>query len=55
VEWISPQTFCLRDVDSDWVAGGKQMGFDVLKAMNPGTAFTHMEWYLKSDGEVVFG
>ena len=55
VEWISPQTLCLRDVDSDWVAGGVQMGADVLKAMNPGNAFTHMEWYRKSDGEVVFG
>jgi len=55
VEWISPQTLCLRDVDSEWVAGGVQMGADVLKAMNPGNAFTHMEWYRKSDGEVVFG
>jgi biotin carboxylase len=55
VEWISPQTMCLRDVDSAWVAGGVQMGVDVLKAMNPGNAFTHMEWYRKSDGEVVFG
>lgn len=54
-EWISPQTLCLRDVDTDWVAGGVQMGADVLKAMNPGNAFTHMEWYRKSDGEVVFG
>ena len=54
-EWISPQTHCLRDVDSAWVAGGVKMGADVLKAMNPGNAFTHMEWYRKSDGEVVFG
>ena len=54
-EWISPQTLCLRDVDTAWVAGGVQMGADVLKAMNPGNAFTHMEWYRKSDGEVVFG
>ena len=55
LEWVSPQTLCLRDVDSDWVAGGRQMGVDVLKAMNPGNAFTHMEWYRKADGEVVFG
>ena len=54
-EWISPQTLCLRDVDSAWVAGGVKMGADVLTAMNPGNAFTHMEWYRKSDGEVVFG
>ena len=31
------------------------MGFDVIKALNFGTGFTHMEWYRKSDGEVVFG
>ena len=55
VEWISPQTICLRDVKSTWVADGVQMGADVLEAMNPGNAFTHMEWYRKSDGEVVFG
>ena len=55
MEWISPQTMCLRDMESDWVAGGVQMGADVLKAMNPGNAFTHMEWYRKADGEVVFG
>ncbi len=55
VEWISPQTLCLRDVESEWVSGGVKMGADVLKAMNPGNAFTHMEWYRKSDGEVVFG
>ncbi|HYW51893.1 MAG TPA: ATP-grasp domain-containing protein, partial [Gemmatimonadaceae bacterium] len=55
VEWISPQTLCLRDVDSEWVKDGVQMGHDVLKAMNPGNAFTHMEWYRKADGEVVFG
>ncbi len=55
VEWISPQTICLRDVKSPWVADGVQMGADVLEAMNPGNAFTHMEWYRKSDGEVVFG
>jgi biotin carboxylase len=54
-EWISPQTLCLRDVNSAWVAGGVKMGADVLAAMNPGNAFTHMEWYRKSDGEVVFG
>ncbi len=55
LEWVSPQTLCLRDMDSEWVAGGVKMGADVLAAMNPGNAFTHMEWYRKSDGEVVFG
>ncbi|MCU0625388.1 MAG: ATP-grasp domain-containing protein [Gemmatimonadaceae bacterium] len=54
-EWISPQTLCLRDVDSEWVRGGRAMGEAVIPVMKPGTAFTHMEWYRKSDGEVVFG
>ena len=31
------------------------MGHEVLKALNMKTGFTHMEWYRKSDGEVVFG
>ena len=54
-EWISPQTLCLRDVSSDWAAGGVAMGEAVIPVMRPGTAYTHMEWYRKSDGEVVFG
>ncbi len=54
-EWISPQTLCLRDVASDWVTGGVAMGEAVIPVMRPGTAYTHMEWYRKSDGEVVFG
>jgi hypothetical protein len=54
-EWISPQTLTLRDVTSDWVKGGVRMGEEVLKALDFQTGFTHMEWYLKPDGEVVFG
>jgi hypothetical protein len=27
----------------------------VLKALNMGSGFTHMEWFRKADGEVVFG
>jgi len=54
-EWISPQTLTLRDVDSERVAGGVAMGKAVLKALNFQTGFTHMEWYKKPDGEVVFG
>ena len=55
LEWISPQTLSLRDIDTDWVKDGVQQGHDVLKALNFDTGFTHMEWYRKSDGEVVFG
>jgi hypothetical protein len=54
-EWISPQTLTVRDVDSEWVAGGVRMGEEVLKALDFQTGFTHMEWYKKPDGEVVFG
>jgi hypothetical protein len=31
------------------------MGEQVLAALGFETGFTHMEWYLKPDGEVVFG
>jgi biotin carboxylase len=55
VEWISPQTLSYRHVDDPWVAGGRAMGEQVLTALGFDTGFTHMEWYRKSDGEVVFG
>lgn len=54
-EWISPQVIALRDVEAPELAGGVRMGFDVIRALQFGTGFTHMEWYRKSDGEVVFG
>jgi biotin carboxylase len=55
LEWISPTTIARRDPDAPELAGGKQMGFAVLEAMGFRDGFTHMEWYRKSDGEVVFG
>lgn len=54
-EWISPQTLCLRDLDAPELAGGHEMGRAVLEALGMKTGFTHMEWYRKSNGEVVFG
>ena len=54
-EWISPQVIALRDVDDPKLAGGVRMGFEVIDALDFRTGFTHMEWYLKDDGEVVFG
>ncbi len=54
-EWISPQTLSLRDIDTPWVKDGVQQGHDVLTALKFDTGFTHMEWYRKADGEVVFG
>ena len=54
-EWISPQVIALRDVDDARLAGGVRMGFDVIRALGFRAGFTHMEWYRKTDGEVVFG
>lgn len=54
-EWISPQVIALRDVDRPELADGIRMGHDVIRALRFDTGFTHMEWYRKADGEVVFG
>lgn len=54
-EWISPQTLTYKHVDDPKVAGGRAMGEQVLKTLGYDTGFTHMEWYLKSNGEAVFG
>ena len=55
VQWISPQIIMLRDPEAEELRGGREMGRAVLRALGFRTGFTHMEWYLKSDGEVVFG
>ena len=55
VEWISPQTVTLRDLHAPHLEVGRRLGADVLKALDYESGFTHMEWYLKSDGEAVFG
>ncbi len=54
-EWISPQTVVLRDVEADHLAGGRDMGRAVLKALGLKTGFTHMEWYRTAKGETIFG
>ena len=54
-EWISPQVIALRDVDDPGLADGIRMGFDVIRALEFDSGFTHMEWYRKADGDVVFG
>ena len=54
-EWISPQVVALREPDAAALAGGVRMGFDVIRALGFERGFTHMEWYRKADGEVVFG
>lgn len=54
-EWVSPQAIVLRNLDDEFIAQGKAMGFAVLEALGFREGFTHMEWYRKADGEAVFG
>lgn len=54
-QWISPQTIALRDIEREELAGGRRMGEQVIEALGFETGFTHMEWFRKADGEVVFG
>ncbi|HET7529438.1 MAG TPA: hypothetical protein VFJ98_00605 [Mycobacteriales bacterium] len=54
-EWVSPVSISLRNLSVDFVAGGREMGVAVLRALGFQSGFTHMEWYRKADGEVVFG
>ncbi len=54
-EWISGSSTCLRDLDMPEIQGGRRMGRQVLAALGFEDGFTHMEWYRKFDGEVVFG
>jgi len=54
-EWVSPVTISLRDLSVPELQGGRKMGADVLTALGFRSGFTHMEWYRKADGEVVFG
>jgi hypothetical protein len=55
VQWTSPQTVALRDLDLPVIAPGREMGFAVLQALGFRTGFTHMEWFLTDSGEAVFG
>ncbi len=55
VESISPIIATVRDLTPPHIQRGIQLGRQVLKALGMGTGFTHMEWYLKASGEVVFG
>ncbi|CAN5282367.1 ATP-grasp domain-containing protein [soil metagenome] len=54
-EWISPMTIALRDLSVPDLTTGRALGAAVLDALGFTDGFTHMEWYLKADGEVVFG
>jgi biotin carboxylase len=54
-EWISPIAVALRDLDAPDLQGGRVLGAAVLQVLGFRDGFTHMEWYRKADGEVVFG
>jgi hypothetical protein len=54
-EWISPQTIALRDLTTPDVKEGIALGHEVLKALEFGTGFTHMEWFYTAKKEAIFG
>lgn len=54
-EWISPIIITVKELNQPHLLQGLQLGRGVLKALNMGDGFTHMEWYLTPKGEVVFG
>jgi biotin carboxylase len=54
-EWISPVIITVRDLARPEFAGGLALGENVLGALGMGDGFTHMEWFRKADGDVVFG
>ena len=55
LQWVSPQTICLRNLDRPEIQPGREMGRVVLDALGFRTGFTHMEWFLTDSGEAVFG
>jgi biotin carboxylase len=54
-EWISPIITTVRDLRQPAVTDGIKLGYGILDALGMGTGFTHMEWFKKPSGEVVFG
>jgi biotin carboxylase len=54
-EWISPIITTVRELRQPAVAGGIALGHGILSALGMGTGFTHMEWFKKPSGDVVFG
>ncbi len=54
-EWISPVIVTVKNLAQPAVSDGIQLGRQVLTALGMGDGFTHMEWFKKPDGEVVFG
>jgi biotin carboxylase len=54
-EWVSPIMLSVRDLAQPHIQAGIALGRKVLAALGMGDGMTHMEWFRKPDGEVVFG
>jgi biotin carboxylase len=54
-EWISPVIITVREMRQSVLSDGIALGQKVLTALGMGEGFTHMEWFRKPNGEVVFG
>lgn len=54
-EWVSPVIITVRDLNQPKTLPGIALGQQVLGALGMGDGFTHMEWFLRSNGEAVFG
>ncbi len=54
-EWVSPIMLSVRDLAQPHIQAGIAIGRQVLTALGMGDGMTHMEWFRKPDGEVVFG
>jgi hypothetical protein len=54
-EWISPMCISVRDLSQPHIVPGVTLGRAVLEALGMEDGFTHMEWFLKPNGEAVFG
>lgn len=55
VEWLSPISISIRDLERPDLAAGIALGRAALQALGMQDGFTHMEWYRTSSGEAVFG
>ena len=53
--WISPAQIVIRDPHQPALMPGIRLGRAVLRALGMDTGFAHLEWYLRPDGEPVFG
>jgi len=53
--WVSPSSTCLREIEAPALQDGRRMRYAVHQALGFQTGFSHMEWYRRADGEVVFG